>query len=200
MTLLLERNPADSELFVRIVEFCANRVQEKQAADFADGLLSGTSPIQSGASLVATLVRNGGLTRHILANGEPYEGTMQQLQADETLPADAPIEYFVEATPAATDVSAAWRQTHEVAALLAEFPQFADGFLAVLASCSANEGKTTQQLQDELIDLGIIKPGLADAQQLHASYFTSKLQQYGALVWDRKRWHATPKGEAAIAS
>ena len=73
------------------------------------------------------------------------------------------------------------------------------GFRLVLNEC-AGEGKTTQELQETLIAAGIVQAGALGAQQLHASYFTSKLEKYGALEWSRKRWLTTEKGKEAIVS
>lgn len=195
---LLVRNPAYSELYAQSIEHCRERMSEHEAAQYAEGLRDRASQVQAGSSLVATIIRCGGIERIILADGKPYEGTLEQLQSDESLPADARIDYQVQSTQAGLDAVAAWRETHSIASLFNEFPQFAEGFRAVLASCEGQDGKTTEQLQDELVGAGVIRPGQEDAQQLHASYFTSKLERYGGLVWDRKRWHTTAKGAQAL--
>ena len=196
---LLDRDPAYRSLYAAALEFCADQMDEREAAEHIDSLRSNANQIQSGVSILATLVRRGGIERTVLVDGEPYDGTLEDLQNDESLDPNADIEFLVATTPAGIDVAEAYRQATSMNALFTDFPQFEEGFRLVLNEC-AGEGKTTQELQETLIAAGIVTAGALGAQQLHASYFTSKLEKYGALEWSRKRWLTTEKGKEAIVS
>ena len=193
---LLAHDPAYAMLYAQTLEFCESQLDEADAASYADSLRTSPTQIQSGASMVATLVRRGGLARTILVDGEPYAGTPEQLQADESLPEDSFIEFLVQTTPVGLEAAAAWRSAHGLDALLAEKPQFAEGFTQVLAACRG-AGATTAELQQALERTGVLKPGAAGAQSLHASYFTAQLERIGALEWEDKRWHTTHLGMQA---
>lgn len=195
---LFDRNPAYSALYAEIIRACDNQLPEQEAANIAESLKSSVSQTQGGASIVATLVRRGALERTILVNGDAYEGSVEELQADESLPDDAAIEFLVQATFAGIDAAETYRAESSPAALFAADPLHAEGYRIVLSECSDGEGRSTAQLQDALIAGGIIKPGMQSSQELHASYFTSKLEKHGALVWDRKRWRMTAEGHGAL--
>ena len=198
LDILMGKEPANEQLYADGLEFCKKEVDEREAVAFLESRKTSVQQIQSGESLIAILVRCGGLERVVLVDGEPYSGTLQELQKDDSVPDDAFVETYVQSTQAGIDVAKAFRQRNTTKALFGEFPQFVPGFIEVLKQCADEEGKTTNQLQEALIEAGIIGPGNTQSQVIHASYFTSKLQRYGALAWDRKRWRTTEKGREAL--
>jgi hypothetical protein len=198
LNVLLSRDPAGERLYIDALERCRERIDEQAAADFVDGKRTAIQQIQSGSTIIATLIRRGGLERTILVDGEPYEGDLVQLQTDDNVPDEAVIETYVQTTPAGIDLAAGFRETTTASALFAEFPQFEAGLKKVLDECTAPEGKSTQELQDALIEAGIIGPGNTQSQIIHASYFTGKLEKYELLVWSGKKWHTTSEGKEAL--
>lgn len=198
LDILLGKEPANQGLYAAALEYCKEKVPEREAVDYVESQKSSVSQIQSGESMIAVLIRRGGLERILMVDGEVYEGTLQDLQEDDSIDDDAEIESFVITTEAGVQVAQAFRVQNSLEALFGEFPQFVPGYTEVLKQCQDPEGKTTNELQEALIAAGIIGPGNTQAQVIHASYFTSKLERYGALVWDRKRWHITPKGEGIL--
>lgn len=198
LDLLFERNPAYGPVFTAAIDACKTRISEAIAAALIESAKTAPNQTQSGAALVATLVNCGGLNRIITVNGEEYAGTMEEMQNDETLPDNITVEYFVESTPAGFDAVAAYEDSISLKTLFAERPQYVPGYTMVLTLCAEPEGKTTNQLQEALLAAGVLKPGVLGQQELHTSYFTSKLETSGALVWDRTCWRTTPKGLAAL--
>lgn len=198
LDVLFSKEPANEVLYAGALEHCVNRVPERDAADYVDSIRDKIQQIQDGESIVSVLIRRGGLDRIIVVDGEEYEGTLEDLQADDSVPDDAEIESYVQTTEAGRAVSDSFRASNSMQALFAQAPQHVQGFKEVLRQCLDSEGRTTAELQQELIDAGIIGPGNSQAQVIHASYFTSKLERFGALAWRGKRWHTTEKGEAAL--
>lgn len=198
INMLFERDPANVKIYVAVLEQCVDRTDELSAAEFAESLRTNIEQIQSGASIVSTLIRRGGLERTILVDGQPYEGSLEALQSDDNVPDDAVIESFVQTTDAGIDMAANYRDSTQAKALYAELPDFAPGFKLVLAECASPEGKSTGELQDALVAAGIIGPGLSQAQVIHASFFTGKLESYGLLEWGNKRWHTTVSGKEGL--
>ena len=198
LEVLFDRNPAYGRLYAALLLQCQDQVPEENAAAMANALKNSVAQTQDGASIVSTLVRKGGVARTILVDGQVYAGTMADLQSDESIPQEATVEFLIQTTQAGIDAAEAYLRIMSANSLLAQDPQRADGFLLVIKESASPEGSTTAQLQEALIQAGIIKPGIQSAQELHASYFTSKLEQHGALVWDRKRWRATQEGRAML--
>lgn len=197
---LIDREPAYRDQYVGVIEHCAQGpTDEFEAAKYADGLKKSAAQAKQGASIVATLVEHGALSRTIIVDGQEYAGTLEQFQSDDTLPETAHVEFFVRSTEAGVAAAQLWRKVTDPATLFNESPGLAEGFRTALQCANNPNGASTQDIQDALIDAGVVKPGTADAQTLHASYFTSKLEKHGALVWSEKRWRVTDKGVAAIA-
>lgn len=198
INMLFDRDPANVKAYVAVLERCVEQIDEQSAAAFAESQRTNVEQIQSGTSIIATLVRRGGMDRIVLVDGQPYEGSLEELQSDDEIPDEAVVETFVKTTEAGVDMASNYRASTQAKALFAEFPHFAPGFKLVLSECASPEGKSTNELQDALIAAGIIGPGLTQAQVIHASYFTGKLESYGLLVWEGKRWHTTASGKEGL--
>lgn len=198
---LIGRDPAGEQLYLQTLEHCEDGTTEEEAADFVEGLRTSSRQVQSGSSIVATLIRLGGLARTILVDGRPYAGTIGDLQRDEKVADDAKIETLVRTTEEGCRIAAQVRARSGLAALVTAHPEHRDGYMAALEACAqVPEGLTTNELQERLIEASIVQPGVEGAQQLHASYFTSKLERAGALVWDRRHWCATQEGKDALGA
>ena len=198
LDIVMGKEPANEALYASALEFCQDRISEQSAADYVESLKTSVQQIQSGESIITVLIRRGGLDRIVMVDGETYEGTLEDAQQDDSISDDAVIESYVQTTQAGLDVVSSFKQRNTIQSLFGERPQFVPGFIVVLEQCCSEDGKSTNELQDALIDAGIIGPGNTQSQEIHASYFTSKLERYGALVWDRKRWHTTEKGREAL--
>lgn len=198
LDIVMDKEPANESLYASALEFCKEQISEREAADYVETQKTSVNQVQSGESIIAVLIRRGGLDRIITVDGKPYDGTLQEVQEDDSIPDDAIIESYVQTTQAGHEVARAFRELNSMQALFSKFPKFVPGFTVVLEQCCNEEGKTTNELQEALIEAGIIGPGNTQSQEIHASYFTSKLERYGALVWDRKRWCTTDKGREAL--
>lgn len=195
---LFERNPAYAPLYAAVLTFCAEERTEGEALAHVDASRSSTFQIQDSAAILETLERRGALTRRLEVNGEPYEGTMRDLQGDESVGEDAQVECFVRSTLEGLAFVEAHAPDRQVAELFAQQPEFLGGFKAVLVMCEG-EGKKTSEIQEDLRALGELPCNPFNGVELvHASFFTGALEKCGALEWKGGRWVTTAVGATAL--
>ncbi|MFR0869064.1 MAG: hypothetical protein ACLSGS_08640 [Adlercreutzia sp.] len=106
----------------------------------ATALRYGPSFSQAPAAVIDTLVRHGFLSQQSYVNGEPYEGTLEDMQLDESVPDDAVAEVRLAVTEVGRALAAAYDPASTLASLFGERPRYADVFSAILDAASADEG------------------------------------------------------------
>ena len=191
---MMEDNPAYRFLYQGLLEYCSEERALKEAMAWCGSHRTSQTQILSDAALVDTLARCGGLVRSVLVDGELYGGSLEELQADESLPEDAVVEVRVRATPEGLAAARAQAEERSLARLMAERPDRAQAFRAVIAWCEEGAGKTTRQLQELLREAELLETEEARGiDGLHASYFTGALEAVGALAWNGKAWVATER-------
>ena len=197
---LFARNSAYVPLYRAALSACAQPLTADEAAAAIDAARSGASQIQSAASILETLVRNAGLEMSITVDGEPYEGTMRDLQADESIAADAQVTQTYHATEAGRAVLQATSPQSRIQALIEQNADFTLGFHIVLERSDTPDGVSTRDLQAALREAGALpKDTFTGMETVHASYFTGALENAGALEWKGGRWHTTDAGREAVA-
>lgn len=196
---LMEGNPAYRELYGALIVWCAEERALEEAQSFCETRRTSKSQILSNAAVVDALVRAGALDQLVAVDGEPYEGTLEELQADEAIPEDAPVAVTVRATEAGLAAAAALAEERSFARLIAGQPAREEAFRAVLSWCAEEGGLSTRQLQERLKARDLLETEAARGiDGLHASYFTGSLESVGALAWNGKAWVATEKGLAEV--
>lgn len=198
LSALFDRNPAYGELYTAAIKACEEEVDESVAIQAVEMAKTSCAQTQGAASILDALVRRGGIERLIFVDGVQYEGSLQEFQSDEGLNDGINVQFRVCATDAGLDSVAAYRDSKSLEKLFAQHLEYRGGFVLTLELCSEAQGATTDDVQRALVEAGVIEAGIASAQIIHASYFTSKLERFGALAWEGKRWHATKKGLAVL--
>lgn len=194
---VMEGNPAYRALYAALIEWCAEERSLEEAQAFCETHRTSKSQILSGAAVADVLVRAGALAPSVFVDDEPYGGTLEALQADETVPEDAAVAVTVRATEAGRAAAAAVAEERSPERLVAEQPARAGAFHAVIQWCAEEGGLTTRQLQERLKAHDLLETEAARGiDGLHASYFTGSLESVGALAWNGKVWVATEKGLA----
>ena len=195
-----ENSPAYRNLYLAALEHCRERTTEADALAFVDGLKHSASQIRSAGSLVESLVSIGLLGQTILVDGEPYAGTLRELQFDDDIPEDASVEIFEQTTDLGIAMCERLDEVYSVATLAAAHPERLRAFLLVLEACSHPEGRSTSELEGVLREADALeieeRTGLPG---VYPSYFTGELERVGALEWNGKKWVTTEKGSAALA-
>jgi len=195
---LFERNPAYVPLYTAVLAYCTQERAYEDALEQAESARTSSFQIQSAAAVLETLQRRGGLQVRLLVDGEPYEGTLRDLQADDAVDPQAQVEQLVLTTPQGAALLEAHDSNKLLGALFAQQPGFVGGFKAVLAMCEG-EGKTTAQIQEDLRALGELPcDPRTGVEQVHASFFTGALEHVGALEWKGGRWVTNADATAAL--
>lgn len=194
---ILEDNPAYRFLYAGLLDACTDECALEEALAWCASHRTSQSQILSDAALVDAMVRCGALERRVLVDGALYEGSLEALQDDETVPESAEVTVRLQTTAEGLEAARVQNELRSLERLIAEAPQREAGFRAVLAWCADDPGKTTRQLQELLKEANLLETEEARGiDGLHASYFTGALEAVGALAWNGKAWIATERGRA----
>lgn len=151
---------------------------------------------QAPAAVIDTLVRRGFLSQQAFVNGEPYEGTLEDMQLDESVPDDAVAEVRLAVTEAGRSLASSYDPASTLAALFGERPRYADVFSAILSACAAEAGATREAVE-AIVEAAA--PTAADGKKVYPQYFLDALECAGGIAWDGA-WRITDAGRATTAS
>lgn len=151
---------------------------------------------QAPAAVIDTLVRHGFLSQQSYVNGEPYEGTLEDMQLDESVPDDAVAEVRLAVTEVGRALAAAYDPASTLASLFGERPRYADAFSAILDAASADEGASREAIE-AIVEAAA--PTAADGKKVYPQYFLDALECAGGIAWDGA-WRTTDAGRATTAS
>lgn len=150
---------------------------------------------QTPAAVIDTLVRHGFIAQQSYVNGEPYEGTLEDMQLDESVPDDAVAEVRLAVTEVGRALAAAYDPASTLASLFGERPRYADVFSAILDAASADEGASREAIE-AIVEAAA--PTAADGKKVYPQYFLDALECAGGIAWDGA-WRTTDAGRAAAA-
>lgn len=158
--------------------------------------------IQTPQDAITTCVGAGVLDQTLLVDGEPYDGTLEDLQADDAIDDAAEISYRVSLTDAGRRALAALAPENLLRRLMEDKPQHAAAFLKVLAVCAPDGGAPKAAIESALVADDSLKiDQRTQVPTVYPAYFTSALEDAGALRWNTATtcWEATEAGRAALA-
>lgn len=188
--LLIRREPAKRDLFLAALAVCERQETQRFALEERMGAIpQATTMFQSLGTLVDALVREG-LLAETLSEPE-FDPDTEEERVDM-----ARATYTI--TEKGAEVLHRLSPQARLAALFANEPENAAGFIALLRFCN-EEKRTKAQIDEKLMPL------CASAGQkrhvsgvgLYPSYFTDCLQSAGGLVWSNG-WTATEEGVAFL--
>lgn len=144
---------------------------------------------------IANLVRKGALEQFAEVDGVRYTGTAEELANDEYIDAEADVRFFVQRTEVGGVLLAEIDPVARTEALLVEKAEFREGFLAVLRLCG-QEGAFKEAIGATLrsLDNALRIDGRTGLAGLSVSYYTTSLEDVGALAWANGVWKATRAG------
>lgn len=148
------------------------------------------------ATVIDVLVRNGALTQQLFVDGEPYAGTLSDMQFDESIEPGAQVAALVSTTREGRDLLASLNPAATLRKLAEERPHYADVFKHMVACCAAAEDGATRAQLEELVeqDGPITAP---DGTRVYPQYFIDALESAGGIEW-QGAWCATAAGRAAF--
>ncbi|MBR2836165.1 MAG: hypothetical protein IKE43_10740 [Coriobacteriales bacterium] len=193
---LFARNRAYAALYRAVLRACSEYRSLDVLSECIEQQKTSASQIQSAAAIIESLVRNGGLETRVLVNGEVYNGTLRDAQADDSIPQDAVVTQEYKTTQAGVDAVNTYNPESLIDSLIATHPSYELGYYLVLEACEAQDGVSTQELQKILREAGALpQDPVNGVETVHASYFTGALETAGALEWRNGAWHITEAGK-----
>lgn len=198
---LIEHNPAFKHPAMTLLGICSEGTasSRQQLEDIAT---ASWQPAwrQSPASMTDILVRNHALSEELTVEGEPYAGTLEDLQLDMSVPEDAAWESRIELTETGRQILADYTPSATITALYASKPNYAEIFDAAVRACTADAGCSRKELEDAILAFPQLQPDPETKQtRVYPQYFIDALETAGAIAWDGA-WKATPEGRNALAS
>lgn len=200
-TDVIEHNPMLKKPLLAILAIGAQQPDESRDAVEARALETWDDAYQQRPAVcVDVLVRTGALDERLLVDGEPYDGTLDDLQADEAIPEDAHAETRIALTDAGRALLDAYAPEATLGALIQGKPQYRDVFATVLDACSADAGATRAQLEGIINTFPQLKPDPATQRtRVYPQYFIDALETAGGIAWNGS-WHTTDTGKAQRAA
>lgn len=194
---LVERNPHLKKPVAMLLGMaienapCDRRAIEAQAAQSWDDSFN-VSP----ESVMDSLMRAGALTQQTMVDDELYNGTLEDIQFDESIPLEAKAEVLVNVTDEGRELAHSIDPRFMIDSLLEERPGYRAIFARMVARCASDEGASRMELEDAVEQDG--HPTSPDGKRVYPQYFIDALETAGAIEWNGS-WHATEAGRSALA-
>ena len=163
---------------------------EAQAADAWSDAYS-----QAPATVIEILVRNGALTEQLTVDGRPYDGTLEDIQRDESVPLEAEVVDSITLTNTGRELAASIDPDFTMRSLLTERPHYREVFQRVLDVCASDTGASREAVEGAVEQNGPVKS--PDGKRVYPQYFIDALETAGGIAWDGA-WRTTDAGRRAI--
>ena len=152
------------------------------------------------SAVVDALVREGLLHEQITVDGQPYDGTLEDVYRDDSVADTAEVDAVISLPEAGAKLLQQYAPAATLAALRDDRPAYAPVFQAALEACAAEGGATREQLE-AAIEGAIAQHGItgANGQKVYPQYFIDALETAGGLEWNGA-WHTTEAGMQAKES
>lgn len=154
----------------------------------------------SPADTVEFLLAAKALDEEVTVDGEPYDGTLENIQLDLSVDESADVVARMQITEVGQQVLDDYAPAHTVAELLASKPAYHDVFRAVLEACTPDEGCTLPDLESAIEGFPQLKPDPQTHQtKVYPQYFIDALETAGAIEWTDS-WRITQAGKEALSA
>lgn len=198
---LINDNPRLKKPVLAVLALLNDAEEPRRRSDVERELAQGwgASYVRTPTATIDILVRRGALVGQVYVNGEPYKGTLQDVQTDESVAEDADAYE----TLTITEKGRALAETHQpdatLRALLDEHPEYADVFSAVLWAASAETGSPRADLEREINAFPQLKLDAESGRtRVYPQYFIDALETAGGICWKDGAWRTTEAGKALL--
>lgn len=194
----IERNPSYQSLILQGLELV-------QTYPMRDVLAQELVPfkkkncLQTPQQILTLMVKYGALNEALLVDGEPYEGTIQSFQEDETIPEDADIAYELSLTELGRKAKREFGPAAKIAKLLEEDAESAPIYQKLLAFLHVEGGRPKSEIEEMLLadDDAVKRNPKTHIPTIYPVYYTTALEDAGALYWNGV-WNLTEAGKAFL--
>lgn len=153
---------------------------------------------ESPSVVVDMLVRNKALVDRVTVDGEPYRGTLEDVQLDESVSEDADVAETLALTQDGARLLQDYAPQTTIAKLFESHPHYADVYRAALWACDGEQGCTRSDLEEQIKAMPQLQPDPETGQtRVYPQYFIDALETAGGIEWDGA-WRTTPAGREAM--
>ena len=164
---------------------------EEQAAQVWSGAYA-----QDLGTVIGALVRNGALVEDLTVDGQPYAGTLQDMQLDESVPLEADVACTLSITEGGRALAASIDAAFTLRSLMLERPHYQTVYTRVLQLAAAEDGASRTALEQGVeADGKVLGP---DGKRVYPQYFMDALETAGGIEWKGGAWHVTQAGLQAL--
>lgn len=190
---LIERNPALKKPALALLSLCVRASDEERTAieAAAEAIWDGAYRL-SPAAMVDVLVRGGMLEEQMLLNGEPYEGSIDDMQLDPEVDEGSVVESTLFITDAGCRLLDEYAARNTLNDLFARKPHYLPVFKAAIGACADGAGCGRADLE-RAIDAVLPKEDGEGGRRVYAQYFIDALETAGGIEWNGA-WRATDAG------
>lgn len=220
---IIDHNPALKKPIMIILSLCAQGASQ----DAAQSTWSNRLDIEEAAAdqwqpafrfspmaTIDALIRANAVEERVLLNGEAYNGSLEDMQLDESVPDDAIVESSIIPTASGLAMLATYAPEATLRELFdthtdATHPGFTDVYLTALRACdtesaaqgeaSAVDGCSRDALEAAIKAMPALQPDPETKQtKVYPQYFIDALESAGGIEWNAG-WRITPAGKAIAA-
>lgn len=180
----LKANRANALPLCACLATCEQRLPYREAEAMLDAQPVLAMSMQNAHTLITILVECGAIEKFEVVEPTYAPGECKQ---------DMPVDYTLQTTPAGKAAAEQFKPSARFEETLKADPAlYGQAYAAVLKRCKTGASKT------DIETLLQNNPALYDPKQVYPSYFISKLETLGALIWDDS-WKTTEEGQHLLA-
>lgn len=195
----IQRNPSYESLIMHALElvpmYPARSVLAQELIPFKK-----KNCLQTPQQILTLMVKYGALDETLLVDGEPYEGTFEVFQEDETIPEEADIAYELTLTEFGKRARQEFGPAAKIVKLFEDDAESAPIYSKVLAFVNIEGGRPKAEIEELLLadDDAVKRNPKTNVPTIYPVYYTTALEDAGALYWDGV-WNLTEAGKAFLA-
>lgn len=151
--------------------------------------------VQEPATVIDVLVRAGAVVEELTVDGEAYDGTLEDIQLDESIPLEAEVSDSITITDEGCCLSASLDPAYTLRELFSERPHYQEIFRRVLSACLSQEGASREALERVIEAQGDVTS--PEGKRVYPQFFMDALESAGGISWDGV-WHITDAGRKLL--
>ncbi len=198
---LIEHNPSIKKPTMLMLQTCKYEGMDTRGkAEAAASEQWQSAWRQSPSNIMEILISAGALDESVIVDGEPYEGTLEDIQLDLSISEDAEVLAGIRVTELGEQILADYAPEQTISNLFQEKPTYGDVFKVALKACQDPKGCSLPDLEAALMTMPQLQPDPQTHQtKVYPQFFIDALETAGAIEW-RGAWRITSAGEQALAA
>ncbi len=198
---LIEHNPSIKKPAMLMLQTCKRDGMDTRGdAEAAASEQWQSAWRQSPSNIMEILISAGALDESITVDGEPYDGTLEDIQLDLSISEDAEVVAGIRITELGEQILADYAPEQTISNLFQEKPAYGEVFKVALKACQDPKGCSLPDLEAALMTMPQLQPDPKTHQtKVYPQFFIDALETAGAIEWSGS-WHITGAGEQVLAA